>query len=148
MGECILAGHDAFSRAGRAGSSKGGLRTIMKVTLPPVLLRVEGATLLVLSVLLYGLNNGGGWLLFVLLFLVPDLSMLGYLAGRRAGAVAYNLFHAYAPPSLLAVLGLLAGDPLVVSVALVGLAPIGSDRMVGYGLKSPTGFFAPPLHRL
>ncbi len=120
----------------------------MKIILPPVLLRVEGGALLVLSVLLYGLNNGGGWLLFVLLFLVPDLSMLGYLAGRRAGAVAYNLFHTYAPPSLLAVFGLLAGDPLVVSVALVWLAHIGFDRMVGYGLKYPTGFFDTHLHRL
>ncbi len=120
----------------------------MKATLPPVLLRVEGATLLVLSILLYDLNNGGGWLLFVLLFLVPDLSMLGYLAGRRAGAVAYNLFHTYALPGLLAVFGLLVGDPLVVSVALVWSAHIGFDRMVGYGLKYPTGFFDTHLHRL
>ncbi len=121
---------------------------IMKVTLPPVLLRVEGATLLILSVLLYGLNNAGGWLLFVLLFLVPDLSMLGYLAGRRRGAVAYNLFHTYALPGLLAVFGLLAGGPLVVSVGLVWLAHIGFDRMVGFGLKYPTGFFDTHLHRL
>jgi hypothetical protein len=77
----------------------------MKVTLPPVLLRVEGAILLILSVLLYGLNNGGGWLLFALLFLVPDLSMLGYLVGRQMGAVSYNLFHTYALPGLLASFG-------------------------------------------
>jgi Domain of unknown function (DUF4260) len=120
----------------------------MKVTLPPVLLRVEGATLLILSVLLYGLNNGGGWLLFALLFLVPDLSMLGYLVGRQMGAVSYNLFHTYALPGLLAGFGLVAGEPLVVSVALVWLAHIGFDRMVGYGLKYPTGFFDTHLHRL
>ena len=81
----------------------------MKVTLPPVLLRVEGATLLILSVLLYGLNNGGGWLLFALLFLVPDLSMLGYLVGRQMGAVSDNLFHTYALSGLLAGFGLVAG---------------------------------------
>ena len=133
---------------GVESSGKGEVNEIMKVTLPPVLLRVEGATLLVLSVLLYSLNNGGGWLLFVLLFLVPDLSMLGYLAGRRAGAVSYNLLHTYAPPGLLAVFGLLVGDPLVVSVALVWLAHIGFDRMVGYGLKYPSGFFDTHLHRL
>jgi Domain of unknown function (DUF4260) len=61
----------------------------VKVTLPPVLLRIEGATLLALSALLYGLNEGS-WLLFVLLFLVPDVSMLGYLAGSRVGAASYN----------------------------------------------------------
>jgi hypothetical protein len=76
----------------------------VKVTLPPVLLRIEGATLLALSALLYGLN-GGSWLLFVLLFLLPDFSMLGYLAGSRVGTAGYNLFHTYAAPSLLAALG-------------------------------------------
>jgi hypothetical protein len=120
----------------------------MKVTVPPVLLKVEGATLLILSVLFYGLNNGGGWLMFALLFLVPDLSMLGYLVGRQMGAVSYNLFHTYALPGSLAGLGLVAGRPLVVSVALVWLAHIGFDRTVGYGLKYPTGFFDTHLHRL
>jgi len=52
----------------------------VKVTLPPVLLRIEGATLLALSALLYGLNEGS-WLLFILLFLVPDVSMLGTWPG-------------------------------------------------------------------
>ncbi len=70
--------------------------------------------MLALSVLLYALN-GGGWLLFVVLFLVPDLSMLGYLSGPRTGAVSYNLFHTYTPPGLLAAWGLLAGTPLFVS---------------------------------
>ena len=60
-----------------------------------------------LSALLYGLNEGS-WLLFVLLFLVPDVSMLGYLAGGRVGAASYNLFHTYAASGLLAALGLLA----------------------------------------
>lgn len=120
----------------------------MKVTLPPVLLRIEGATLLALSALLYGLN-GGSWLLFVLLFLVPDISMLGYLSGTRVGAASYNLFHTYAAPGLLAVLGLLVAEsPLVVSVALVWFAHIGFDRMVGFGLKYPMGFFDTHLDRL
>ena len=104
--------------------------------------------MLALSVLLYVLNGGGGWLLFVLLFLTPDVSMLGYLGGPRIGAVSYNLFHNYAPPCLLVAFGLLTGNLLVVSVALVWFAHIGFDRMVGFGLKYPTGFFDTHLHRL
>ena len=119
----------------------------MNVTLPPVLLRIEGATLLALSALLYGLNQGS-WLLFVLLFLVPDVSMLGYLAGGRVGAASYNLFHTYTAPGLLAAFGLLAESPLVVSVALVWFAHIGFDRMVGFGLKYPTEFSTPPTNAL
>ncbi len=117
----------------------------MKLALPPVLLRVEGAVLLALSVLLYALL-GGNWLLFVLLFLVPDLSMLGYVVGRRTGAISYNLFHTHFLPGLLTTFGLLAGLPLLVSLALVWFAHIGFDRMVGFGPKYPTGFFDTHLH--
>jgi hypothetical protein len=74
--------------------------------------------------------------------------MLGYLAGSRVGAASYNLFHTYAAPSLLAALGLLAESPLVVSVALVWFAHIGFDRIVGFGLKYPTGFRTPPTTAL
>ena len=119
----------------------------MTVFLPPTLLRIEGAVVLAVSLLLYGMN-GEGWALFAALFLAPDLSMLGYLAGPRAGALAYNAFHTYAPPGVLAALGALAGGDPVFSVALVWFAHIGFDRMVGYGLKYPTGFFDTHLHRL
>ncbi len=118
----------------------------MKLVLPPALLRIEGAILLLLSILLYNLI-GGSWLLFVLLFLAPDLSMLGYLSGTRTGAITYNLFHTYVLPGLFAALGLLVGSTLLVSLALVWFAHIGFDRMVGYGLKYPTGFFDTHLHR-
>ena len=118
----------------------------MKLALPPILLRLEGAVILALSVLLYS-TNGESWLLFILLFLVPDLSMLGYLSGPRTGAVSYNLFHTYVLPGLLAALGLLTESPLLVSLALVWFAHIGFDRMVGYGLKYPNGFFDTHLHR-
>jgi hypothetical protein len=119
----------------------------MKLALPPILLRLEGAVILALSVLLYSIN-GESWLLFILLFLVPDLSMLGYLSGPRTGAASYNLFHTYILPGLLAALGLLTESPLLVSLALVWFAHIGFDRMVGYGLKYPNGFFDTHLHRL
>ena len=122
------------------------LRSTVKLVLPPALLRIEGAILLLLSILLYNLI-GGSWLLFVLLFLAPDLSMLGYLSGPRTGAITYNLFHTYVLPSLFAALGLLVGSLLLVSLALVWFAHIGFDRMVGYGLKYPTGFFDTHLHR-
>lgn len=120
---------------GEAELTRRLVRTV-KATLPPVLLRIEGATLLALSILLYDLN-GGSWLPFVLLFLAPDLSMLGYLAGNRVGAISYNLFHTYAAPGLLAAFGLLAGSSLAVSLALVWFAHIAFDRMVGFGLKYP-----------
>jgi hypothetical protein len=38
------------------------------------------------------------WLLFFLLLLVPDLSMLGYLLNNQVGAFSYNLFYTYSFP--------------------------------------------------
>jgi hypothetical protein len=111
------------------------------------MLRVEGATLLAGSVLLYW-TSGGSWWLFALLLLAPDLSMLGYLAGRRVGAVAYNAFHSYPLPAALGLVGLFVGAPLAVSVALVWFAHIGMDRLMGYGLKYPTDFKDTHLQRV
>jgi hypothetical protein len=114
---------------------------------PAAMLRVEGATMLAGSVLLYW-ASGGSWWLFALLLLVPDLSMLGYLAGTRVGAVVYNTFHSYPLPAALGLVGLFVGAPLAVSVALVWFAHIGMDRLIGYGLKYPTNFKDTHLQRV
>lgn len=106
---------------------------------PRVLLRLEAALLLALSFYLY-FQLGGPWVLLVLLFLAPDISALGYLAGPRMGAAVYNLFHSYPAPALLALSGLAAHAPTALLVALIWFAHIEFDRLVGYGLKFPDAF--------
>lgn len=81
-----------------------------------------------------------GWGFFALLFLVPDLSMVGYLVGPRIGAVAYNAVHAYVGPAALVGAAVLWLGPLWLAIALIWSAHIGFDRAVGYGLKLPAGF--------
>ncbi len=76
---------------------------------PGVMLRVEGAALFVASVSFYWFS-GGSWLVFALLLLSPDLSMLGYLTGVRTGAAVYNVFHAYPLPAALALFGVVSGS--------------------------------------
>ena len=110
-----------------------------KILGPRLLLHVEGATLFAMSVLLYALT-GGNWWLFALLLLVPDISMLGYLAGTTTGAYIYNTVHAYPLPALLAAYGLLGANPLATWLALIWFAHIGMDRTVGYGLKYTSAF--------
>lgn len=80
------------------------------------------------------------WLLFAVLILTPDLSMLGYLAGPRVGAVAYNVFHSLIGPLALFALGLAAGLLWAAPVATIWLAHIAADRMLGYGLKLASDF--------
>jgi hypothetical protein len=113
-----------------AGTVEGGVRVVMQL---------EGLMLAAAAVLLYG-RFGGPWETFALYFLVPDLSMLGYLAGRHVGAFAYNLAHTYVGPSALIAWALVADDMSAMPFALIWLAHIGVDRMLGFGLKYATGF--------
>ena len=83
---------------------------------------------------------GSGWAFFALLFLAPDLSMLGYLGGRKVGAAAYNLGHSYILPTMLAACGVVMSQPILLSLSLIWVAHIGFDRMLGYGLKYATAF--------
>ena len=100
-------------------------------------LRLEGFVVLVAATWLYA-RGGHSWALYALLFLAPDLSFVGYLAGPRVGAVAYNLAHSYVVPGILAIAWIATGRPPVPS--LIWLAHIGFDRSVGYGLKYADGF--------
>jgi hypothetical protein len=110
----------------------GGVRGSVRVWL-----RLEGLVTFLLALCVYGAGEHP-WLAFVALFLVPDVSLAGYLAGPRAGAMIYNVAHSYVGAlALAAALLALGAAP---TVALIWGAHIGFDRAVGYGLKYPTGF--------
>ena len=97
---------------------------------PAALLRTEGVALLALSVMLYWVN-GESWLLFGVLLLAPDLSMLGYLAGPRVGAAIYNVFHTYALPAVLGALGMVLTSPMAIALALIVGVPLELDVPLG-----------------
>ena len=82
----------------------------------------------------------GRWSRYGLLFLAPDLSFVFYLAGPRAGAVAYNTLHSTIGPLLLGLAGYAGGITWARPIALIWLAHIGFDRAAGFGLKY-TGAF-------
>jgi hypothetical protein len=115
--------------------------------LPRRLLHLEGLVVLVAAIALY-FDSGYGWLALVLLFLAPDLSMLGYLGGPRLGALTYDAVHTYALPAALGVVGVLAEAGTAIQLALIWAAHIGADRLLGYGLKYPTGFKDTHLQRV
>lgn len=101
--------------------------------------RLEGAALAAVAVLFFAHINGN-WGLFFALLLLPDLGMLGYLAGPRLGARCYNACHTYLVPVALGLAGYALTLPLLVSISAVWIAHIGVDRALGYGLKRDTGF--------
>ena len=101
-------------------------------------LRAEGMALMAVATGAYAVL-GGNWSAFALLFLAPDLTMLGYLRDPRLGAALYNAGHSTVGPLALAAGGW-AWWPAALPVAMIWLAHIGFDRALGYGLKSPAGF--------
>lgn len=80
------------------------------------------------------------WWMLPATFLLPDLSMLGYLAGPRVGAVSYNVLHHKAVALAVGVAGWLLGQPLLLLAGTVLLFHSALDRLLGYGLKYATGF--------
>lgn len=132
---------------GNTHNDRETMTTKMTMTLPGILLRLEGLAVLGLSVWLYA-RQDASWLLFALLLLAPDLSMVGYMGGNRFGAIAYNLAHTCALPAILAAIGLASGNDLFVSLALIWTAHIGMDRAIGYGLKYSDGFKVTHLSRV
>ena len=120
------------------GAVSGGLRT---------LLRLEGLTLFLGMTLLYGVWEGSWWV-YAILFLAPDLSFAGYLAGPRIGAIVYNAAHSTLAPAALMACGFALAAPLLPSIAMIWLAHIGFDRALGYGLKYFAGFGFTHLGRI
>jgi hypothetical protein len=108
-------------------------------------LHIDGLALLAGSLVAYGVS-GGSWGLFFALLLVPDLVMVGYLAGPRVGAIVYNAGHSLVWPVLLAAAALVVGgsNPAatfrLLHLGLIWGAHIGMDRALGFGYKYPSGF--------
>ncbi len=106
---------------------------------PRTWLRLEGLAILAASILFYRWLLGS-WTMFAAVFLVPDISIAGYLGGPATGARLYNLAHNYVVPIFLATYSISVGREDLVAYALIWTAHIGFDRMLGIGLKYPTGF--------
>jgi hypothetical protein len=103
------------------------------------LLQLEELFLTLLAFFLFRSLNIAWWW-FALLFLAPDLGMLGYLAGPRVGALTYNLIHHKAVAVAAYVVGAWLGSPLLQFAGLIILAHSSFDRVLGYGLKYPDAF--------
>ncbi|MDQ6612191.1 MAG: DUF4260 domain-containing protein, partial [Gemmatimonadota bacterium] len=102
-------------------------------------LRLEALVAAVAGLVVWaGLDGGWGW--FCAFILLPDISMIGYLRGPRSGAALYNLVHSYALPLAIGLAGGVLDNRTLLLTGTLWLTHIGIDRVLGYGLKYPTGF--------
>jgi hypothetical protein len=112
------------------GTTTGGVKT---------LLRIEGACVFLAAIVAY-MKFGLGWKTFLIFFLTPDISFLGYLAGPVIGAISYNSAHSYAGAVACLFAGVQLSNPIILAAGLIWCAHLGFDRALGYGLKYSSGF--------
>jgi hypothetical protein len=108
------------------------------------ILKLEELGMFLASIVLLYVSSVDWWW-YLLLFIGPDISMLGYLAGDRIGSWCYNLFHHKSIGLLVLLIGFvleLPGEPNVwlINTGIILFGHSSMDRFFGYGLKYENGF--------
>ena len=103
------------------------------------IIRLEELAMLGLSI--YALTwYQADWWWYLLLVIGPDISMIGYLGGNKAGAAVYNLIHHRGVAVLIIVAGFILSIDWLVMTGIVLFGHSSMDRFFGYGLKTEQGF--------
>jgi Domain of unknown function (DUF4260) len=103
------------------------------------ILKLEEAMMLALSLFLFRQENFS-WTWFAILFLAPDLGLLGYLVNSKTGAVMYNVAHHKGLAILIYLSGIYFSIEQLQFAGILMFAHSSFDRIFGYGLKYPDSF--------
>jgi hypothetical protein len=103
------------------------------------LIRLEELFLFLLSIFLFAQLDYVWWW-YLILFLAPDIGMVGYVANPRGGAITYDLVHHKAVAVTAYVVGASLGSPVLQLVGVIILGHSSLDRVFGYGLKYTDSF--------
>lgn len=100
------------------------------------LLKMENALLFLLTLYIYLKVFDLSLLLLIALFVVPDISMIGYVINPRIGAAIYNSVHNLIVPCIVLYLGLFFQSSIALYIGLILFLHIFMDRALGYGLST------------
>lgn len=103
------------------------------------LLKLEELGQFILSIFLFDQLDYAWWI-FPACLLLPDLSMIGYVAGTKTGAWLYNLFHHKLVAITVLILGFGFDNPLIALIGVILFGHSAMDRILGYGLKFNDNF--------
>lgn len=102
-------------------------------------IRLEEFVLFVLAYIMT-MVSGFAWWVFWVLLLLPDLSMLGYLAGTKTGALVYNVVHHRGLAIIIGLAGYFLQIPWLMLLGIILFGHSTMDRVFGYGLKYSDDF--------
>ena len=102
-------------------------------------LKLEELAMLLLGIYLFAQLNYAWWW-FLVLILVPDIGMLGYLVNTKIGAITYNVFHHKGLAILIYFFGIYFEIEMLKLTGVILFAHSSLDRLFGYGLKYPDNF--------
>lgn len=111
------------------------------------ILKLEEAAMFALSIFFFAQTEFAWWW-YPALILLPDIGMLGYLAGNAAGAFTYNLFHHKGIALLLFCMGWSLDHHWLELSGIILFGHASMDRIFGYGLKYPDSFHHTHLGKL
>ena len=98
-----------------------------------ILIKLEELAQFLFSIYLFSMLPYAWWV-FPLFIFAPDVSLVGLLAGKRVGAITYNLIHHKAVALTVYVLGGLLGGPLLSLIGVLLFGHSSFDRMAGFDL--------------
>jgi Domain of unknown function (DUF4260) len=99
-----------------------------------ILIKLEEVGLVCLAFYLF-LALDYAWWWFPLLFFLPDMSLIGFLINKKAGATTYNFIHHKALSVALYLLGNFTQTPVLQVAGLVMLGHSSFDRALGFELQ-------------
>jgi hypothetical protein len=103
------------------------------------IIQAEEVLLFLLSIAaLYYLDVA--WWYYLILIIGPDISMVGYIAGNKTGAILYNLFHHKGIAVILFLTGVYFNSWHLQVYGIILFGHSAMDRVFGYGLKYYEGF--------
>ncbi|KRN98357.1 hypothetical protein IV57_GL001186 [Companilactobacillus kimchiensis] len=100
-----------------------------------IIYRIELWFLIIGLLLLYG--RLGSWIVFLIFYLLPDITALGFMFSKRIGEISYNCSHTLIDPTLLLVFILVVPskfNQILISLTLIWLIHILVDRALDWGL--------------
>ena len=104
------------------------------------LITLEEAAFFFIALLAFHLQSSYAWWMFPAFLLLPDLSMIGYVAGPKTGAYVYNIVHHRAVAFVIYCIGWMIHSEAILFTGIILFAHSSMDRVFGYGLKYLTGF--------